>query len=614
MLCMKARENGTNKNYGDGVVMKKENKYHFWKSSLRGLYILFRLQPVGMVLYILGSTVHGLSWAWEIVCMQYFFDTVSQAACGEAEIEEVFVWLIITGISYIFSQFMNGAFNCYGQICNLKISRNMNEMLFNRTNAMELEEHENVAQMERLNRAINGSQFLFWVCTTILDLVFYYGIYFLFIGGYMMYLEPVLGCSIILIFVPCLLSKMANYYIFGKKEKEAASVRRHAEYYEKYMVDKAYFKETRLWGAENIFYDRFEKALIRLGKIEWKAQKTKSLTDLAARTVTVICYCMILYMLVVFIMGGKISVGAFAAILGSLSRLYSNMDELISERIGWASENVASVDNFLEFVEEQTTERRNIDIQEFQEILLQQVSFTYPEADMPAVRDINLSIKRGETLAIVGENGSGKSTLCRLIMGLYTPSIGSVLYDGKPSGGMRYTGISAVFQDYCRYKMKVWENICISDTEKNSMKELTFALCQRVGLKLGNENLPDGQDTMLGRDFGGSDLSGGQWQRLALARGMYRDHVFIVLDEPTAALDPLEEVNVYRQFEEMCRDKTAIVVTHRTVSAKVADRILVLKDGKIIQEGSFRELSETKGEFQRMYEEQRKWYVESVKM
>lgn len=185
------------------------------------------------------------------------------------------------------------------------------------------------------------------------------------------------------------------------------------------------------------------------------------------------------------------------------------MDEIVSERIGWATENVVAVDNFLEFVEEPETEKRNIDIRNFQEILLQQVGYTYPGSATSAVRDINLSIKRGETLAIVGENGSGKSTLCRLIM------------------------------------------------------------------------------------------------------GMYRDHVFIVLDEPTAALDPLEESRVYQQFGEMCRHKTAIVVTHRMASARVADRILVLKDGKIVQEGSFKELSKMEGEFQRMYEEQRKWYVES---
>lgn len=592
------------------VRMKKKRRIYFWKSNMSGLRVLFRLHPVRMIIYILGSALHGLSWALEILCMQYFFDMVAQAAGGEIKIGKAFGWLAITGLSYLFSQFMNGAFNCYGQICNLKLTKSMNELLFDRVNDMELEEYENVEELERLNRAINGSQYLFWVCTTVLDIVFYYGIYFAFVGGYMMHLEPMLGFSIVLIFIPCLLSKVANYYIFGKKEEEAASVRRHVQYYEKCLVDREYFKETRLLGAGSFFHELYRKALTHMGKIEWKARRSKSLVDLVVGTVTVVCYCIILYMLVAFVMDGKISAGAFAAVLGSLSRLYANMDEIISERIGWASENVVSVDNFLEFVEESKIGKHNVNIEDFQEITLEQVGFTYPGSDVPALADINLSLKKGDTLAIVGENGSGKSTLCRLIMGLYTPSSGSVCYDSVPSDQMQYTGISAVFQNYCCYKMKVQENIEISDSTKHIMKEAVVELCRHVGIDFENGSYPNGLETMLGREFDGVDLSGGQWQRLSLARGLYRNHTFIVLDEPTAALDPLEETRVYQQFEEMCRDKTAIVVTHRIASSKVANRILVLKDGKIIQEGSFRELTEIEGEFQRMYQEQKKWYDE----
>lgn len=592
------------------MEMKKRKLSHFWKSNMHGLRVLFRLQPVRMVFYILGSAVHGLSWAWEILCMQYFFDTVSQVAGREAKIEKAFGWLAITGLSYVFSQFMNGAFNCYGQICNLKLTKYMNELLFDRVNTMKLEEYENVKELERLNRAMNGSQYLFWVSTTVLDLIFYYGIYFAFVGGYLVHLEPVLGFGIAFIFIPCLLSKVANYYIFEKKEEEAASVRRHVQYYEKCLVDKEYFKETRILGAGSYFHELYGKALTRLGKMEWRAKKTKSLVELAMSTVTVVCYCIILYMLFVFVMDGRISAGAFAAVLGSLSRLYSNMDEIISERIGWASENVASVDYFLEFVEESGMDKSNINMEDFQEISLEHVSYTYPGTAAPTLQDISLSLKRGETLAIVGENGSGKSTLCRLIMGLYTPSTGSVRYDGVLSDQIQFTGTSAVFQNYCRYKMKAWENIAISDSAKSVRKEDMDQLCRRVGVELETGNYPNGLETMLGRDFDGVDLSGGQWQRLSIARGLYRHHTFIVLDEPTAALDPLEETRVYRQFEEMCRNMTAIVVTHRMASSKVADRILVLKDGKILQEGSFRELAETEGEFQRMYQEQKKWYVE----
>lgn len=601
--------------------MKTKRKGHFFISYFHGLQILFRARPAGMVVYILGSAVHGLSWALEILCMQRFFDIIYQTAAGEALMEQAFLWLALLGLSYVFSQFMNGAFNCYGQILNKKLTRSVNELLFDRVNAMELRDFERVEELERLERAVKGGEVLFWVCTTILDLIFYYGVYFAFVGGYMILQEPMLGCAILLIFLPCLLSKAADYFIFQEKEEEAAAVRRHAGYYERCLTDPEYFKETRLLGAGRRFYALYTDMLKSLGRLEWRAKKRKSAVELALSTVTVVCYCMILYMLFAFVMNGSITVGVFAAILGSLSRMYSNMDEIISERIGWASENGAAVDNFIRFVEEPAGEKRKAEIGDFQNITLKEVSFTYPGAAAPAVDGISLSLKKGETLAVVGENGSGKTTLCRLLMGLYTPDTGSVSFDGVSSEQIQFTGISAVFQNFCRYQMKVRENVEISEPEKKRLTKDSAedsallgnglaGLCRWAGIALERETYPDGLETMLGRDFGGTELSGGQWQRLSMARGLYRNHRLIVLDEPTAALDPLEETRVYRQLREMCREKTAVIVTHRIASSRIADRIVVLKDGKIVQEGSFAELSEKEGEYRRMYLEQGKWYTD----
>lgn len=588
--------------------MQKKLRRNFLKSNIDGLKILFKVYPMGMIFYILGSAIHGLSWGLEILCMQYFFDTVARAADGKETYAKVLIWLFIMGASYAFSQFMNGIFNCYSQICNQRISQNMNELLFKRINAMELEEYEEVNALECLDRAVNGSKYLFWVCTTVLDLFFYYGVYFIFVGSYMVRLKPILGISIVLIFIPCLFSKIVNYYIFDEKEEKATSVRRYAQYYEKCLTNKECVKETRLLGAGKYFYCLYKDKLEKYGEIEWKAQKRKNFFELITSTVTVICYCIILYMLFVFVMNETISVGAFAAVLGSLSRIYSNMDEIISERIGWASENVASVNNFLEFVLNIKDGKRKVSIENFKEITLNNVSFTYPGATAPAIKSICLQLKKGETVAIVGQNGSGKTTLCKLIMGLYIPNSGIVRFDDISSENIQYNGISAVFQNYCRYQMCLRENIKISEVQKEVSKESIVVLCNQVGISLEKGTYPRGIETMLGTDFGGVDLSGGQWQRVSLARGLYRNHTFIVLDEPTAALDPLEESRVYWQFGQMCKNKTAIIVTHRLASSKIADRIIVMKDGEIVQEGSFEELSTTEGEYRRMYLEQKKWY------
>ena len=240
------------------------------------------------------------------------------------------------------------------------------------------------------------------------------------------------------------------------------------------------------------------------------------------------------------------------------------------------------------------------------------VSFTYPGAEEPSLRGINLTVRSGETLAIVGPNGAGKSTLVRLLTGLYLPTGGEVLVDGVSTKELApqalYEGVSGVFQKYQRYQMTLKENVMISDTASNSDADFKAALT-KAELDLDPGTFPVGAETMLSREFDGVDLSGGQWQRVAVARGFYRQHNLIILDEPTAAIDPLEETRIYKQFEEMSRNKTSILVTHRLGSARVADRIVVLDNGEISAVGTHAELMDTPGLYQEMYRAQAQWYA-----
>lgn len=203
--------------------------------------------------------------------------------------------------------------------------------------------------------------------------------------------------------------------------------------------------------------------------------------------------------------------------------------------------------------------------------------------------------------------------------GLYLPTEGNVLIGGvdtaKISPKALYKGISGVFQKYKRYKMTLEENIAISSTEEiqyqnhEDVKEkLQMAVC-KADLEINEEKFPKGYETMLSREFDGIDLSGGQWQRLAIARGFYRAHNMIVLDEPTAAIDPVEESKIYKKFSEMSKGKTAIIVTHRLGSAKIADRIVVMDKGKMVEIGTHEELIKAEGKYAEMYEAQSKWYT-----
>ena len=225
-------------------------------------------------------------------------------------------------------------------------------------------------------------------------------------------------------------------------------------------------------------------------------------------------------------------------------------------------------------------------------IALKNVCFSYPSSTKYALDHVDLTIPYGQTIALVGENGSGKSTLCSVLEGLYSPDQGDIVFQQKDAGelsvkGKRRTGISAVFQKFVQYRMSIRDNITIGDVEKDSTDQDVEKICTDVDIHLDQEGI----DAMLGREFDGRELSGGQWQRVAIARGIYRDCDLIIMDEPTSAIDPVEESRLFEKIYEYSREKTAIIVTHRMALAKLADRVLVMKNGKTVQDGTHEQLS-----------------------
>ncbi len=240
------------------------------------------------------------------------------------------------------------------------------------------------------------------------------------------------------------------------------------------------------------------------------------------------------------------------------------------------------------------------------------VTFAYPGSERPVLQGVTLTIEAGERLALVGENGAGKSTLVKLMMGLYRPTSGRILLDGQDVAALPPEQVrerfAAVFQDFVRYWFPIRTNIAFGRLGRATEEEIRHA-AELAGAAPFIEALPDGYDTLLGRPLGGLDLSGGQWQKLALARALVRNADVVVLDEPTAALDPKAEAEVYRQFSEITRDRTTILISHRLGSARLADRIAVLKGGRLVEVGTHDELVASDGEYARLFQLQAQWYL-----
>jgi len=245
-------------------------------------------------------------------------------------------------------------------------------------------------------------------------------------------------------------------------------------------------------------------------------------------------------------------------------------------------------------------------------VAAEHLSFAYPGNGQPVLLDVSLHIERGERIAIVGENGAGKTTLAKVLIGLYQPDAGSVRLDGTLLSSAQAVRtrrrVAAVFQDYATFQITARESIGFGDLAGLADDARLREAAQRADIDDLIAGLPGGFDAYLGREFGETDLSGGQWQRIALARAFFRDADLLVLDEPTAALDPLAELALFERFAELAAGRTAIMISHRLGAARLADRVIVLQEGAIVEEGHHDTLVAKGGVYAALFAAQAQWY------
>lgn len=243
------------------------------------------------------------------------------------------------------------------------------------------------------------------------------------------------------------------------------------------------------------------------------------------------------------------------------------------------------------------------------EITFENVSFAYPNSDNKVLQDINLRIREGEKIAVVGENGSGKSTFISLLCGMFDPMTGRIRVGGADVGShpaAARKAVSVVFQDFAHYETSIRENITISDKHRNAADQEIMELLQKINVDDVVKEQKNGLHELVGSfSEKANNLSGGQWQKISLARAAYRNKAKImILDEPTSALDPVAEAQLYHNFTALTEDKTTILISHRLGITSVVDRILVFKEGRIIEDGSHKELMAKKGYYAQMYHAQ----------
>ncbi len=306
--------------------------------------------------------------------------------------------------------------------------------------------------------------------------------------------------------------------------------------------------------------------------------------------------------------------GLFVALVSQLKHLTYTITSFIPYTITSMSEHIFYCNDVEKFFNLPNKVEGNTWIHEdFDTLEFQNVTFSYPNTKIPVLTNVSFTLRKNEKLAIVGENGAGKTTVIKLILGLYTPDAGVITVNNfninELSSASRKKFFSAVFQDFYQYNLTVRENIGIGDiANMNNDSDILEAASQGNADKLIQTI---GIDTHLGKIYeSGTDLSFGQWQSLAISRGVFSNSKIIILDEPTAAIDPEAEAKIYHSFIKSAENKSCIMISHRLGSTRFANRILVFKDGRIIENGTHDELMVKRGHYKYMFDSQAKQYCE----
>ncbi len=596
-----------------------------WKSSPIILFTMIFVSIFDGIMPVIGSVISAdlIDELQAVVETRVLAGTPVGNTTASFWTSAVLSMLIILFAYRILNRVVTRISNSIIRIAGEKVTNQVKVQIMEKAKALDLASFDIPAFYEKLenanreagHRPIQTLQSTFSIISTVISLVSYITILATIPNMWWMPL------GIIAISIPSavvsFVYRRKNFQYMRWRSKD----RRQMNYYSNLLVNKDLVKEIRIFDLSDNLIDRYNRVFKKYYKGLHKLIIEESVWLVAIAVVSAVVNC-IFYAIIAFgVFVGRFTIGNYSLYTGALTSIGNGVTTFINTSAS-VYEGTLFIDNLVSFMKEKQTIMPTVEPPEKvsrgapHTIVFDNVSFAYPGTERKVIKNLSTTFRPGETVVLVGLNGAGKTTLIKLLTRLYDPTEGRILLDGKDikEYDVRelYDIFGIIFQDYGKYAVTVAENISFGDIHIPEERERVIKCAQQANAEEYILKLPEGYDTPLTRMFEkeGIELSGGQWQKLAIARAFYRDCDIMILDEPTAALDPMAEQEIFNQFDTLREGKTTIFVSHRLSSAVIATKILVLEYGELIEEGNHHELMAKRGKYYDLFTTQAKRYLE----